>query len=385
MELAHIFRLYAQAYLEKYGLKMPSFHLRAFRDIMLCRTQAMGGKTFFCDHCQKYHYSYHSCGNRNCNKCQNDLAQQWLENAKQLLLPVSHFLLTFTLPAEFRTFARKMQKLFYSLLLKTAAEALQTLANDPKFVGGKLGILAVLHTWRRDLSYHPHVHMVVPGGGISKNKNLWLPAQNKFLVPVRALSPILRAKFRDALEKENPDIFALIPQTVWRKNWVIHCKPVGNGQAVLKYLAQYIFRPAISNNRILKCEDDRVTFKYQDAKSKTWKIRTLPAMDFISAYLQHALPKGFVKVRYYGFLAHKHRETLAMLRTQLATHEQYQPDIEPEPKKKIISCPTCGKPLRFVKEIRRGEQWINAPPDPLTITIHTMFEKVLRSQKILFS
>jgi hypothetical protein len=386
IELAHIFRIYGQAYLNKFGLKMPTFHLKAFRDIVRCRTRAMGGTTYFCEHCQTHHYSYHSCGNRNCNKCQNGLAEDWLEKSKERLLPVQYFLLTFTLPAELREYSRKMQKLIYSLLLKTAAEALQILAYDPKFVGGRLGILAILHTWRRDLAYHPHVHIVATGGGWDDDKFQWRPAKNNYLVPVKALSLIFRAKFRDALKEQCPDVFSQIHDQVWKKNWVVHSKSVGDGQNVLKYLAQYVFRPAISNNRIIKCSDGNVTFKYKDAKSKTWQFKMMPALNFISSYMQHVLPTGFVKVRYYGLYAHNNRTTLAMLKTLSSPNETVVDQPEQKPKKeKMMTCPTCGKPLLYIRDTRKGEQWINAPPEEPSALNSDFFVALWRMRKSCFS
>jgi hypothetical protein len=202
--------------------------------------------------------------------------------------------------------------LFIRLLFRTSADAVQKLAQDPRFVGGRMGMVGMLHTWGRNLSYHPHVHYVVPDGGCRPYRSgadgTWLPSRKNFLIPVKALSKIFRAKFRDALRKRAPDTFAEIPAEVWKKEWVVHSQPVGNGLSTLKYLAPYIFRVAISNQRILKLANGKVTFRYRTTDTGTLRTCTLPAEEFIRRFLQHVLPKGFVKVRYYGFLAVCRRE-----------------------------------------------------------------------------
>ncbi len=212
-----------------------------------------------------------------------------------MLLPVPHFMLTFTLPSELRSVARSHQKLIYDLLFRISAAAVQHLARDSRFVGGQIGMVGVLHTWGRNLSYHPHVHYLVPGGGVAADGQTWLSCRKNFLVPVKALSRIFRAKFRDALRKM--DCFALVPASVWKQEWVVHCQSVGSGFKALKYLAPYIFRVAISNNRILKLTDDKVTFRYRASDTGKTRFCTLAAEEFIRRFLQHVLPKGFVYAR----------------------------------------------------------------------------------------
>ncbi len=272
VELAEIFRRYGPEYREKYGARMPPSHLDAMTDIEQCRTEALGGQVYQCPECGEKRYSYHSCQNRHCPKCQNAAGQEWLEQQQALLLPVPYFLLTFTLPEELREVARSHQKLVYGLLFRASAAAAQQLAQDPRFVGGTLGMVGVLHTWTRALIYHPHVHYVVPGGGLAPDGSAWRPAREDFLLPVRALSVLFRAKFRDALRQT--EFFAQVPAEVWTQDWVVHCQPVGNGAGALKYLAPYIFRVAISNRRILSLEDDQVTFGYTDARSGQRKTCT---------------------------------------------------------------------------------------------------------------
>jgi hypothetical protein len=250
VELADIFRRYGPDYIERFGARMLPSHHRALRDIVACRTEQMGGQLYCCENpdCEHFVYAYHSCGNRSCPKCGQDKTQRWIEKQHNLLLPTHYFLVTCTLPGELRPIARSNQKIVYDLLFKSSAAALQKLAKDPRFVGGDIGMMGGLHTWQRDMGYHPHVHFIVPGGGLSPDRSQWLPSNTEFFVPVEALSPIFRAKFRDALKKT--DLFDSVPAGVWEKDWVVHCKPVGNGNSALKYLAPYIYRVAITNNRI---------------------------------------------------------------------------------------------------------------------------------------
>jgi hypothetical protein len=277
-----------------------------------------------------------------------------------LLLPVPYFLVTFTLPSELREVARSHQKRVYHLLFRTSADAMQRLASDERFVGGQLGMIGVLHTWGRNLSYHPHVHYLVPGGGLAADGS-WHPSRANFLLPVKALSRIFRAKFRDGLRHSDPDCFADIPSKVWNEEWVVHSKPVGNGLGAVKYLAPYVFRVAISNNRILKLEHDKVTFRYRASDTGKLKVCVLPAGEFIRRFLQHVLPKGFVKVRYYGFFSPGLRKRLAALRDQLDDLSVDWPSVPEVPdtdtqttddladvtaSSAVVRCPSCDQVMR---------------------------------------
>jgi hypothetical protein len=354
LELADIFRQYGPAYRQKYASRMPASHLKAMRAIEQCRTEALGGQVYRCPHCEQVQYSYHSCRNRHCPKCQNENAQRWLEKQQDLLLPVPYFLLTFTVPAAFHEVARAHQKLFYDLLFKTSAAATQQLAQDPRWMGGQIGMVGVLHTWGRNLAYHPHIHYLVPAGGWHETENRWLPARPNFLLPVRALSRVFRGKLQQALR--DSDCYARIPAKVWRQEWVVHCEAAGSGLNALKYLAPYIFRVALSNNRLLKLEHDCVTFRYRDTKTGAKKRCSLGAEAFIHRFLQHVLPKNFVKVRYYGFFAPTLRARLTALRQSLTPTAQLtnrsadqpanppgSPALQPHP----ILCPHCGQPMLF--------------------------------------
>jgi hypothetical protein len=270
------------------------------------------------------------------------------------LLPTHYFLVTFTLPGELRLIARSNQKVIYNLLFKSSAAALQKLAKDPRFVGGDIGMMGGLHTWQRDMRFHPHVHFIVPGGGLSLDRSKWLPSKADFFVPVEALSPIFRAKFRDALKKT--DLFDYVPAEVWLKDWVVHCKPVGNGNNALKYLAPYIYRIAITNNRIEKLENGQVSFRFKNSDTNQWQTATLPVFDFIHRFLQHVLPKGFVKIRYYGFLSPNKRNLLAVAKYLLG--DSPGPEVTPTLSQQYI-CPDCGAKLRWVKSLPKSTR---APP-----------------------
>ena len=372
LEVADVMRAWGGQYLQSYGERMPAVHRKAIGDITACRTPAMGGAMYYCRDCDQRQYSYHSCGNRNCNKCGNERAQQWLQRTGSLLLPTEHFMVTFTLPGDLRRVARSHQKLFYGLLMKCAAEALQTLGWDSRFVGGQLAMMGVLHTWSRDLNYHPHVHMIVAGGGLWKDEGLWLASRPDFLVPVKALSVIFAAKFRDGIKKQAPELFGKIDPSLWRGSWVVHSQPVGKGQAALKYLSQYVFRPAISNKRLVSMAGGTVTFRWKHSQTRRWNTTTLDVKEFIRRYLQHVLPRGFVKVRYYGLYGHRHRERLGRLRDTLdhSTDEKTtssSEQVEASPAQSLVpthaTCRCCGRPMLVVAIIPRGGRWPKAPPE----------------------
>ncbi|HET9412285.1 MAG TPA: transposase, partial [Candidatus Saccharimonadales bacterium] len=273
--------------------------------------------------------------------------------------------LTFTLPAELRLLARQNQMLIYNLLFRASAQATQQLARDPRFVGGQIGMVGVLQTWTRDLVYHPHIHYLAPGGGVGDDGRTWLPARKNFFLPVKALSKLFRAAFQRALRKTA--LYTRIPAKVWRRDWVVHCKPVGNGQAALKYLAPYIHRIALSNRRLLSIdhrgslETSQVTFQYRPSDTGQLKTCTLSVEHFIQRFLQHVLPRGFVKVRYFGFLGASVRPRLRSLRQRLQPNPPTDntaspPDSDPAPASTLatpptLPCPNCGQPMRLQHSI----------------------------------
>ncbi len=350
LEVADIFRLHGPDYRAQFGNRMLPSHRRAMQDIETCRTASLGGQLYYCAQCDEQRYSYHSCKNRHCPKCQNEQANAWLQEQKDLLLPTHHFLVTFTLPAELRPLARSHQKTIYNLLFRASSAALQQLALDPRFVGGRLGMVGVLHTWTRQLLYHPHVHYIVTGGGLADDLH-WRAARKDFLLPVKALSPIFRAKFRNALKQT--ELFAQVDARVWQKDWVVHSQPVGLGLQAFQYLAPYIFRVAISNNRLRSLQQGTVTFSYKESATDQLKHCTLTAEEFIRRFLQHVLPPRFIKVRYYGLLSPAHRRllqktrqllsaTTSKLKNQAVTTTQLLP---------VPSCPHCGRPLTLLRPL----------------------------------
>jgi hypothetical protein len=363
--LADVFRAYGPAYRARYGDRMLPSHHKAMHDIIACRTATMGGEVFWCDACERYQYAYHSCGNRHCPTCGNDRADRWRDQHLQKLLPVPYFLVTFTLPHALNDIAHAHQKLIYRLLFQTSANALQALALNPKWLGGQIGMVGVLHTWDRRMGYHLHVHWLLPAGGLDPQTGVWKPANPRYLVPGSALSAVFRAKFRDAL-KAVPDLFAQVPPDTWQKTWNVHCEAVGDGRNALKYVTPYLYRVAISNRRILSMKNGYVTFSYRP-RGTPWTTMTLDSMSFIRRFLQHVLPKGFQKVRYIGFLHPSAKKRFTALKQKLEeqgaeavttaehgdnTAQQGRADTRHTPDVPGV-CPHCGAPLRYIGRLPR--------------------------------
>jgi len=365
-EVADIFRRYGGQYLADFGQAMLASHRRAFDDILRCRTPEMGGELYVCDHCGQQHYAYHSCRNRSCPKCHGKDTQKWLDGRKSELLPVPYFHVVFTVPDQLRRVIRSRQKLLYPLLMKAAAKAVIKLAADPHYVGGLIGVLAVLHTWTRTLEYHPHVHCLIPGGGLADD-GTWRPARSNYLVPVKALSKIFRGMFLDFAAKElGPGVLS---PALRRRPWVVYAKPAVQGpQKVLDYLGRYVHRVAITNRRILSVDDGKVTFRYQPSGQNHWKTMTLAAQEFIRRFLQHVLPKGIHKVRYFGLWAPTKRKSLRELQRTLVQAEQVDSaqasQVTPESLRPYTlegsPCPNCrAGTLLHVRRIRPQKR---APP-----------------------
>ncbi|MCD6204688.1 MAG: transposase [Candidatus Marinimicrobia bacterium] len=358
--LADIFQLHGAEYLAQYGNSMSTHQKKAIRDILTCRTPHLGGHTWFCEHCRQFHYSYHSCKNRSCPQCQNDQAENWLNHQSDNLMPVEYFLATFTIPEDLKILFRKYPRLSYHQLFHSSTDSLKKLALDKRFIGGKIGMIGVLHTWTRQLTFHPHIHFIIPGIALSEQNQKIRFSKEGFLVRVELLSMIFKAKFRDAVMKN--DLEHLVPNHVWRQDWVVHLKSVGNGQAALTYLAPYLYRIAISNANILKCTDRSVTFRYKDSSSGQTKLLTLPALEFIRRYLHHVLPKGFQKVRYFGFLHPKNKTLLNTLR--LLLHCNIYSDKTKGAQPFVFKCPDCGREMILIdKTIRQ-----RAPPLSVLLT-----------------
>ncbi|NNJ13716.1 IS91 family transposase [Chloroflexales bacterium ZM16-3] len=362
--LGDVFRRYGPEYRARWGSQLSPPQVAAMEAIEACRTERLGGQVYRCPHCDAVRYAYHSCRNRHCPTCQHDAGQDWLARQQDLLLPVPYFLVTFTLPGALRAVAAAHQAQVYHLLFRASATALQQLAHDPRFLGGQLGMLGVLQTWTRDLRYHPHIHYLVPGGGLAADGRTWMTAKADFLVHMKPLAILFRAKLRAALRQTA--LWTRIPAEVWRQDWVVDCRPVGSGRTALRYLAPYVFRVALSNNRILAMDDGQVTFRYQDGQTHQSRTCTLPAEAFIARFLAHILPKGFVKVRAYGLLRVGARQQLARLRAQLVLQQRkadLRPadDARPEPAaRQEPICPSCGQAMRLERVLPPPR----APPMP---------------------
>ena len=364
--LGEIFRRYGPQYRAHFGHRISPEHYQVMRAIEQCRTEALGGHVYTCPACATKRYSYHSCRNRHCPTCQQDAAQTWLAEQQALLLPVPYFLITFTLPVGLRAVARQHARTLYTFLFRASATALQQLAHDPRFLGGQLGMIGVLQTWTRDLRFHPHVHYLVPALALAPDGALRQPRNPAFLVAAKPLAILFRAKLQAALRQT--ECYEQIPRATWQQAWVVDCRAVGSGAAALKYLAPYIFRVALSNNRIVDVQDDHVTFRYRDGDTKQLRTCTLPALAFIERFLQHVLPKGFVKVRYYGLFRVGNRRVLEQVRARLAPLEPPAPLLVPasaaEPSAlpaapAVLHCPACGQPMQLVQTLPRQSR---APP-----------------------
>ena len=320
LEVADIVRLHGAVYLARFGDRLRDIQKKALRDIPACRTAFLGGHVKKCDRCGQKVYTYHSCGNRSCPKCHRHQTERWLEKQSARLLPCSYFLLTFTLPSELRPLSRAHPKKVYGLLMSCAAAAVQKLCRDPRYLGARLGCLAVLHTWTRGalwaLLYHPHAHLLVTAGGLSLDGSQWIPTKNpNYLAPAAALAVIFRAKLCAALKKAH--LLDQVPRQVWKKDWVVDCKPAGSGRQVLEYLGRYIFRIAITNSRLEQIQNGQVTFRYRDGRTQKLCRVTLAAGEFLGRFLQHVLPPGCVKVRYYGIWSNSSRRQLEQARALL--------------------------------------------------------------------
>jgi hypothetical protein len=345
---------------------------KALRDLAQCRTAALGGHVERCLDCGHERVSYNSCRNRHCPKCQALSRARWLERESGYLLPVEYHHVVFTLPAELAELALSNASALYNLLMQSAAETLREVAANPQRLGAQVGVLMVLHTWGQNLHHHPHVHCVVTGGGLSCNARgvvdatpRWVSCRPGFFLPVRVLSRVYRGKFLAGLRALAAQGKVTLPDLgpLYAKDWVVYAKPpLGGPEQVLKYLARYTHRVAISNHRLVKLADGRVTFRYHDyADARKEKLLTLSAEEFLRRFVQHVLPKGFMKIRHYGLLASRQREACLrqarrLLLPKLALQGSPATGIEPtEP----AHCPHCGSVRRV-----RGELLPRVPSSP---------------------
>ena len=355
LEVAHVLRQFAPSYLERFGAAILPSHRRAILDILACRTQAMGGHVYRCQDCGEVFHVYHACRNRACPACHARQSEAWLAARTAELLPCPYYHVCVTVPAELRQVFRAHQSDCYGLLMKAAAQALTALCNDKRYMGATPAVLAVLHTWSATLDYHPHVHLLVSGGGIDQHGAIWREAKHPFLVPVRALSKLVCGKFRALLKKHRPDLDAQLPGKVWSKSWVAWSKHWGQGQTtVLAYLARYVHRIAITNHRIVAMDHNTVTLRYKHRKSAQWRTCTLKGHEFIRRFLQHVLPKGLHKVRYYGLWhpakrpqRQNARRVLQLAKPPDTKHTDATPNTTPvfaatpQPQSQELPGPTC--------------------------------------------
>lgn len=374
IEVADVFRRFAGGYLSDHGARMLPSHRRTITDIIACRTEALGGHLWRCDHCSAEIYSYHSCRNRSCPKCHGNDIERWLARRRSEMLPTHYFHVTVTVPEELRAILRANQRDGYGLLMKASAEAIVELARDERYVGATVGVMAVLHTWTQQLIFHPHVHCLVTGGGVSDlaadGTADWHPAKKNFLVPVRALAKLVRGKLMHHLRERCPDL--VLPAAVWRKPWVVHCTPWGQGeQAVLDYLARYVFRVAITSSRIEALDDRMVTIRYTDRKNSQSRSCQIKGDEFLRRFLTHVLPGGFHKVRYYGLWHHTKRPLVERARLCLAL-DQHPPAgvasvAEPPPHQKPTGADTAPAASEHAAVRRPGAQneATPHPPEPL--------------------
>ena len=358
-----------------------------------CRTAALGGHVERCENCAHTVIAYNSCRNRHCPKCQGAAAQQWLAEREAELLPVPYFHLVFTLPAPIADIAYQNKAVIYDLLFKASSETMLTIAADPKHLGARIGILSVLHSWGSAMTHHPHAHMIVPGGGFSLDGKRWLSCRPLFLLSVNVLSALFRGLFLDKLRAAyqagalqffgkhtrliDPRAFAAYLAPLWNAKWVVYCKrPFGGPKQVLRYLARYTHRVAISNRRLIACDNNGVTFKWKDYRIQgpdRYKVMTLATHEFIRRFLMHLLPAGFHRIRYYGLLASgKRAENIARAR------ELLMPPIIPvdaikasnphpaKPEKPKHSCPCCGGRMIIIERFERGAtpHYRPSPPTP---------------------
>jgi hypothetical protein len=365
IEVADVFRRFAADYLSAHGASMLPSHRRAIEDILDCRTAALGGQVWRCDACGTEVFSFHSCGNRSCPKCHTAQTQEWLEHRQAEMLPVPYFHITVTVPAELREVLRANQRDGYAALMQASAAAIIELARDPRYVGGTVAVLAVLHTWTQQLNLHPHVHCLVSGGGISEDASTWHPARQNFLLPIKALAKLVRGKFRALLQRRCPDL--VVPDVAWQVPWILHVTAWGNGeQAVLDYLARYVFRIALTNARIVGLDDETVTIQHKDRKTGHARTCRLSGDEFMRRFLQHVLPRGFHKVRYFGLWHPAQRHNAARVRQMLQLQAPPKPDplqdpsvpppepidAEPVPPIEPMICPHCQqRRLIFIRRL----------------------------------
>jgi len=336
MELASIINQYYDAFMIKYAGTVLPGHLKAMNAIRRCRTPDSGEVYVRCPDCDHAQWHPLSCGHRSCPKCQNHEASQWIDRQQAKLLPAPYFMATFTLPYELRHFAWHHQKAVYSILFTCAAGTLKDFALNPKNLGAEIGMSMVLHTHSRKRDYHPHMHVVLPGGGVDKRTRQWKKKKGKYLFNKKAMAKVFRARFLTALNKAGFSIPKKVP-----KKWVVDCSYVGKGITALKYLSRYLYRGVISEKNIVSNQNGQVTFEYIDSRTAKTRYRTLKGEDFLRLIVQHVLPKGFRRVRDYGFLHSNAKKLLSLVQLVLQVVIE---KIKQRPRP-VFKCPCCQSPM----------------------------------------
>jgi hypothetical protein len=367
-------------YLQRFGASMPARQREVLTRILRCRTPALGGQLFACPGCGAHHYRYHSCNDRHCPLCGQSDADDWLARQElRLLLPTPYFLVTFTLPEPLRQWMRSHPKAGYDLLFQTSAQALQDLAANPKHLGGTLAMLGILHTWSRTLIYHPHIHYLIPGGGLSLDQRQWVAAKENFLLPDYPLRDHFRHLFYQALQKQHPETLRSLPRKIWKQRWVAHTRAVGSGQEALQYLSRYIFKTATGNRRLQLLPDGQVRWPYRNSATGQGAHRDFTPDQLLGRFLQHVLPASYHRVRLFGWFHPASRRKLNRVRALLkqnpmltqAEREAWQPNeeetVQPVENKSAPppECPHCKKPMVLVGSWRTGQSALTiarAPP-----------------------
>src|ERR1700726_4396717 len=377
LEVADLIRTAGAAFLERNRHWLSWKHIKVLLAIARCRTAALGGHLDECTRCGHRSISYNSCRNRHCPKCQAGARDRWLAARRQELLPTRYVHVVFTLPRHLAPLVLQNKKILYDLLFRTSAETLLEVARNPRHLGAEIGFFSVLHTWSQKLNIHPHVHCVVPAGGLSPDHTRWVRSRENYFLPKGVLREIFRGKFVDALEQAfqngqlrfegdlkllaQPKIFAAWLRPLYRQDWVVYLKrPFGGPEYVLHYLGRYTHRVAISNHRLVALTDGQVTFRWRDsAHHNEQKLLPLSLDEFLRRFLLHILPKGFVRIRNFGFLANRKRATLLPLCFQLLGSEQ-QPQAEQhasstEDGPDLWRCPKCGGPVKAIERLTAPE------------------------------
>jgi hypothetical protein len=395
LELADIFRDHGPAWRTANVGHVSLDQFKVMSAIESCRTAALGGHVLRCENCSHTVIAYNSCRNRHCPKCQAAAAKEWLAAREAELLPLPYFHVVFSLPAQIADIAYQNKAVIYGLLFKVSSETMLTIAADPKHLGARIGILSVLHTWGSALNHHPHVHMIVPGGGFSLNRERWVSCRPNYLFPVEVLSALFRRLLLEKLvaahdagklqffgkhtELADRKAFAAYLKPLRNAKWVVYCKkPFGGPEEVLRYLARYTHRVAISNRRLIAADDKGVTFKWKDYRlegPERYKRMTLATHEFIRRFLMHVLPAGFHRIRYSGFLASaKRAENVAQARQLLAVpllpiEAIKAATVDPEqPKPPQHPCPCCGSPMIVIEHFQRGCSPQHRPTQQLSAT-----------------